>query len=328
MLQSARSGRRTAKALPAHRQVSGRPYREVMDTPAKQNLSSSQPKPSPASPRQLTLTRLLPPGEPAGVQEIVAGFGLDGLAAAGHPGRPSRPHVMLNMVSTADGRATLGGRSGPISGPADRELFHGLRMAVDAVIVGAATVRVERYGRIIPDSARRRRRIEQGLSEEPLACIVSGRLALDAEIPLLADPAARGVILTPSAASLAASAAEVHYIRAERGGQLDLPAALTELRERFGVRTLLCEGGPHLNAQLLAAGLVDELFLSLAPVLAGGDPDRNPAHPEALRILAGPELSPPVALELLGALEHDSSLFLRYGVRGSPDQTETPGADT
>jgi riboflavin biosynthesis pyrimidine reductase len=133
------------------------------------------------------------------------------------------------------------------------------------------------------------------------------------------------VILTPSSASLppGAAAAEVHYIRTERDGQLDLPAALAELRARFGVRTLLCEGGPHLNAQLLAAGLVDELFLSLSPLLAGGDFDENPAHPnpahpEALRILAGPELSPPVALELRGALEHDSGLFLRYSVRPAP----------
>jgi riboflavin biosynthesis pyrimidine reductase len=78
---------------------------------------------------------------------------------------------------------------------------------------------------------------------------------------------------------------------------------------------LLCEGGPHLIAQLLAAGLVDELFLSLSPQLVGGDDlDGNPAHPEALRILAGPELSPPVELELLSALESESHLFLRYRV--------------
>jgi riboflavin biosynthesis pyrimidine reductase len=261
----------------------------------------------------LTLKRLLPAGAPATADEIVADFGLDGLAAAGPQ---NRPYALLNMVSTIDGRATLSGRSGPLSDPADRALFHALRLAVDAVMAGAATVRVERYGRIIPDESRRRHRTERGLSAEPLACIVSGRLALDADIPLLADPAAKVVILTSSAASLPASAAEVHYVRAERDGLLDLPAALAELRERFGVRTLLCEGGPHLNAQLLQAGLVDELFLSLSAQLAGGDPDGNPTHPEPLRILAGAELSPPVDLELLGALEHDSSLFLRYRVRG------------
>ncbi len=92
------------------------------------------------------------------------------------------------------------------------------------------------------------------------------------------------VILTPSTASLPGVAAHVDYVRAGSDGRLDLPAALAELRERFAVRTLLCEGGPHLNTQLLLSGLVDELFLSLSPTLAGGDPA---ATGGALRILAG-----------------------------------------
>jgi riboflavin-specific deaminase-like protein len=269
----------------------------------------------------LTLKRLLPTGDPATAEEIVAGFGLDALASTGPPtaGGRERPYVMLNMVSTADGRASIGGRSGPLSNRADRELFHELRTAVDAVMAGAGTVRLERYGRIIADESRRRRRIERGLTEEPLACIVSGRLALEADIPLLADPTARVAIVTSSTANLQGVAARVDYVRAERDGLLDLPGAFTQLRERLAVRTLLCEGGPHLIAQLLAAGLVDELFLSLAPTLAGGDLDGNPAHPEALRILAGPELSPPVKLELLSVLEHGSHLFLRYRVKVRPD---------
>jgi riboflavin biosynthesis pyrimidine reductase len=279
--------------------------------------AADEQNPNPGGPKPLTLKRLLPAGAPATADEIVADFGLDGLAASGPP---NRPYVMLNMVSTADGHATLDGRSGPISGSADRALFHALRTAVDAVMAGAATVRVERYGRIIPNASRRQSRVARGLREEPLACIVSGRLALEGEIPLLADPAARVVILTPSSASLpaGAAAAEVDYIRAARDGQLDLAAALAELRSRFDVHTLLCEGGPHLNAQLLGAGLVDELFLSLSPLLAGGDPASGG---EALRILAGPSFSPPVALELRGVLEHDSGLFLRYGVRGRPEGT-------
>jgi riboflavin biosynthesis pyrimidine reductase len=300
-----------------------------MDDPAAQN-------PDPVGPQALRLRRLLPPGEPGSVEEIVEGFGLDALGAgeasdesspaltpgdgdsSATPSSTGRPRVILNMVSTADGHATLGGRSGPLSGPADRALFHALRLAVDAVMAGAATVRVERYGRIVPDSARRQTRVARGLCEEPLACIVSGRLALEGDIPLLAEPAARVVILTPSSASLpaGAAAAEVDYIRAARDGQLDLAAALAELRARFGVHTLLCEGGPHLNAQLLGAGLVDELFLSLSPLLAGGDPAAGGS--EALRILAGPPFSPPVALDLRGVLEHDSGLFLRYSVRAAP----------
>jgi riboflavin biosynthesis pyrimidine reductase len=268
--------------------------------------TSADASPEPAREQPLQLRRLLPPAEPATVAEIVEDLGLWERPTPEH----ERPRVLLNVVSTADGRATVGGRSGPISNRADRELFHGLRSAADAILIGAATARVERYGPIIRDDSHRRMRRQRGLQEEPLACIVSGRLALGPEIPLLADPGARVVIITPSEASLPASAAHVDYVRARREGLLDLYAAIAELRERFSVQSLLCEGGPHLARELLAAGLVDELFLSLAPKLAGGEPMRG----EALRILAGAELEPPVELELLGALESDSQLFLRYGV--------------
>ncbi len=256
--------------------------------------------------QQPLLKRLLPTGPPATIAEIVADLGL-----WGRPSRPAgRPHVLANMVATVDGRATLSGRSGPISGAADRALFHGLRAAVDGVLVGAGTVRTERYGRMIPAEPTRRLRQERGLSEEPIACIVSGRLAIDEDLPLLQEPSARVAILTSSSASLPASRAQVDYVRAPSEGRLDLPAALLELRERYDVESLLCEGGPHLCGQLLAAGLLDELFLSISPLLAGGEP----AGGEALRILAGTELQPPLGMELLGVLQSDSYLFLRYGV--------------
>jgi riboflavin biosynthesis pyrimidine reductase len=253
-----------------------------------------------------SLTRLSPAADAATAAEIVEQLGLWERPVSG----AERPHVMLNMVSTADGRATVGGRSGPISNRADRELFHGLRASVDAVLVGAGTVRSERYGRLIPDAARRALRRERGFSEEPLACIVSGRLALDEDIPLLAEPTARVVMLTSSAASLPAARAQIDYIRSAEEGRLDLGGGLRELRERFAVQRVLCEGGPHLCCELLAEGLADELFLSLAPKLAGGEPSSG----EALRILAGGELDPPVELELLSVLQSDSALFLRYGV--------------
>jgi riboflavin biosynthesis pyrimidine reductase len=258
------------------------------------------------SEQPVSLERLLPREDAASVPEIVEQLGLWE--------RPQTtaelPHLVLNMVATVDGRATLGGRSGPISDRADRSLFHGLRTAVDAVLVGAGTVRTERYGRIIMDADRRELRRRRGLSPEPLACIVSGRLAFDDDIPLLAEPEARIVFLTSSAASLPASAAQIEYVRTAEDGRLDLRAGLLELRARFAVDRVLCEGGPHLCAQLLAAGLVDELFLSVAPKLAGGEPSGG----EALRIIAGGELEPTVELELLAILRERSSLFLRYGV--------------
>ncbi|HEY4428681.1 MAG TPA: dihydrofolate reductase family protein [Solirubrobacteraceae bacterium] len=266
------------------------------------------------------LRRLLPPGERVAVAEVVEQLGL-----WDRPPEPAaRQRVLLNMVSTVDGRATLGGRSAPLSGRADRQMFHGLRSAADAVLVGAGTVRMERYGRLVKEASVRRLRLERGLDEEPLACIVSGRLALEPDIPLLADPAARVVIVTSSAASLPATAAEVEYVRSEREGRVDLAAALAELRSRFGVQVLLCEGGPHLGQELFAAGLVDELFLSVSPRLAGGEA----ASGESLRILAGPELEPPTSLEVLGVLECESDLFLRYGVCDRASAALPSGADT
>jgi len=269
--------------------------------------SRADRRPEPQDGELPLFRRLLPAGDPSSAEEVVEHLSLAerGTATA------VRPYVLLNMVSTADGRITVGGRSGALGNRADRALFHALRGAVDAVLVGAGTVRAERYGRIIPDERRRSLRRERGLSEEPLACIVSAGLSLDAEIPLLTVPAARVVIVTPSQASLPPSAAHIDYVREPRDGQLDLPAALEELRGRFGVRTLLCEGGPHLNSQLLAGGLLDELFLSVSPKLAGGE-ERGGQAP--LGILAGAALDPPAELRLLSVMESDSQLFLRYGV--------------
>ncbi len=297
----------------------------------------------------ITFRRLLPPGDPGEIEEIVTGLGLHersrGAApASGTAAARTRPYVVLNMVCTLDGRATLDGRSGPISDAADRALFHGLRSVVDAVMAGAGTVRAERYGPIVPDPERRRLRARLGLRERPLACVVSASLTdlTPERVPLLGDPDSQVAIVTsssenlPETSALSAPVAHVEYVRTGHADgverALDLPAALAVLHDSLQVGTLLCEGGPHLNAQLLAAGLVDELFLSIAPLLAGGgDPadegpggrgsgggdsarDRSP-----LRILAGLDFTPPLALELRSALERDSRLFLRYGVlRSSP----------
>ncbi len=258
---------------------------------------------------EIRLESLLPAGPAITPGELVERMGLWERPSS----PPTRPRVLLNMVASADGRATLSGRSGGLSSPADRALFHALRAAVDGVLVGAGTVRTERYGRLIRDEERRRERESRGLSGEPLACIVSGQLLMAEDIPLLSTPGARVVVMTASAASLPATEARVEYIRSD-SPQLDLSAALAELTERFGVASLLCEGGPHLARRLLGAGLLDELLLSVAPLLAGGEPSSG----EALRILAGPELDTATRLELLGALDAGSTLFLRYRVCGEP----------
>jgi len=218
--------------------------------------------------------------------------------------RPIRPHVAANMVHTSDGRAAVHGRTGPISSLADRQLFHALRTRVDAVMVGAGTLRVERYGRMVPDAARREQRRAAGLQADPLAIVVSGSLNLPADLPLLQDPGSRVVIVTSSSRSLAGVRAQVEYLRAEAA--LDLPGALAQLRDAHGVRAILCEGGPHLNASLLAHGLLDELFLTTVPVLAGAA--------GALSIMDGAPLEAPLGLSLRWMLEHEGELFARYAV--------------
>jgi riboflavin biosynthesis pyrimidine reductase len=222
------------------------------------------------------------------------------------PARPIRPHVAVNMVQTCDGRASVHGRTGPISSLADRQIFHGLRTRVDAVMVGAGTLRVERYGRLVPDAARREQRRAAGLEPDPLAIVVSGSLDLPADLPLLQDPPSRVVIVTAAQHSLAGLRAQVEYLR---WPAVDLPGALAQLRDGYGVRAILCEGGPHLNASLLAQGLMDELFLTTVPVLAGAA--------GALSIMDGAPLQAPLALTLRWMLAHEGELFARYAIGGA-----------
>jgi riboflavin-specific deaminase-like protein len=246
----------------------------------------------------MAFRRIYPDPAALSAQEAAAAFGPIESAP------PGRPYVGLNMVATADGKGTIEGRSGPIGNEDDRELFHELRSRVDAVMVGAGTVRTERYGRIVHDAGRRDRRAERGLEPDPLAVVVTGRLDLPPDLPLLGVPEQRVVVVTGSDLELEPSAAQVEYIRVPNGGFLELASALLELRQRFGVRSVLCEGGPLLNSALIGEGLVDELWLVVAPKLvAGGGPT----------IVTGATLDPPRELELDRVLETgDGYLFLRY----------------
>jgi riboflavin-specific deaminase-like protein len=215
------------------------------------------------------------------------------------------PYTVANFISSADGRATIGGRSGPLSDSSDRAFFHALREAVDAVLAGTGTLRVERYGRLIKDPEARQRRVHRGLAPEPLTIVVSRSGQIPYEIPLFADPEARIVEFTGATAPRPV-AAQRELVSLDPGA-VNLRAVMTRLRSDFGVRTLLCEGGPTLFGSLVAEGLVDELFLTVAPKLVGGD--SNPA------ILAGPPLPEPARLELRSALEREGSLFLRFALR-------------
>ncbi len=252
---------------------------------------------------EVALRRLLP--EPGIVTAVQA---LDGLALAGMA-PDHRPYVVLNMVATADGAASVAHRTAPISNPADRQLFHELRAHVDAVMVGAGTVRTERYGRLVRDSQRRERRVARGLAPDPLAVIVSHRLNLPPDLPLLADPHSRVVVITASDAELAGCAAQISYLRPAPEEEVDLAMMLTRLRLEHGVRSVLCEGGPNLNTTLVPAGLIDELFLAIAPTLAGST--------GSLSIVNRAPLAASIGLDLIWLLESQGHLFARYALQHS-----------
>ncbi len=158
--------------------------------------------------------------------------------------REERPFVAMNFAATVDGRATIGGVSGPIGSATDTAMLAGLRTRFDAVMIGAGTMRAERYGEL-----------------------------------------GRRLVVVESGSE----------------GRVDLVGLLRSLREE-GIRALLCEGGPTLHGALQALGLVDELFLTIAPKLSGGS---------APSILTG-ELPAPAELELAWLLEEDGELFARY----------------
>jgi 5-amino-6-(5-phosphoribosylamino)uracil reductase len=248
----------------------------------------------------MALHRIHPERAAISPDEAISGLGWADLAP------PDRPYLALNMVATADGKAAVGGRTRAISSETDRAIFHNLRTQADAVMVGASTVRSEGYGPVTKTPELRAKREREGVTPDALAIVVSGRLTVPVEVPLLQDPNSRVVIVTQSDGELSGHEARVDYIRIDPG-PFDLRPALRELRERHGVRSVLCEGGPTLNASLLPQGLVDELFLTVAPALVGGD--------HALTIVAGAAHPGMAALELVWALEEDSELYLRYRVK-------------
>jgi riboflavin biosynthesis pyrimidine reductase len=185
------------------------------------------------------MRRLIPDPGPTTIEEQ-----LDGYRPWEEP-REDRPFLAVNFASTVDGRASIGGVSGPIGSATDTAMLAGLRTRFDAVMIGAGTMRAERYS---------------GL-EKRLVVVESG----------------------PE-------------------GWIDLGELLRSLHEE-GVRTVMCEGGQRLHGTLQALGLVDELFLTIAPKLTGG---------EAPRVLEGRALPETEELELAWLLEDDGELFARY----------------
>ncbi|MBB6349221.1 pyrimidine reductase family protein [Nonomuraea muscovyensis] len=211
-----------------------------------------------------------------------------------------RPWLRVNMVASADGATWVEGRSGGLSSKGDRRIFGVLRGMADVIVAGAATVRAEGYGAVEPRESWRA--LREGRPPVPPIAVVTRSLDLDLDGPLFEGALARTIVLTCEAAprKRLEYAAERADVVVAGDAEVDLTAAVRELHAR-GLTRVLCEGGPRLNAQIAAAGLLDELCLTISPMLVGGG---------AARVLDGEPAR--AELRLGHVLEEDGVLFCRY----------------
>jgi riboflavin biosynthesis pyrimidine reductase len=253
------------------------------------------------------MRRLSPAPAPDATRENVPDLSDADLAAAyAYPEGLTRPWVRANMVGTLDGAATASetGLSGGISSRADMRVFGVLRGLADVVVVGGTTVRREGYGPARPKRGWAEAREAEGRGPVPAIAVVSGSLDLDPEAPLFTEARVRTLVLTSRTAppDRRAALAEVAEVVDAGEEDVDIPVAVGALAAR-GLPRVLCEGGPRLLAQVAGAGLLDELCLTVSPLLVAGD---------APRVLRGAPLHPPAALRLGHVLEEDGWLFLRH----------------
>lgn len=241
----------------------------------------------------LTLTRLYP-----GPHELV-----DAAVAYAYPAEASR-YLRVNMVSSVDGAATLDGRVGSLTGPADQQLLLLLRALADVLVVGAGTIRAEGYGPLTvgPDLAE----LRAGTGQSPAPRLVVPTRSLDLDLGSAAFTEALEpplVVTTQLATSARLRAAETVAEVVVLGEETVDLTAMVGLLLVAGARRILCEGGPALLAGLFAEDLVDELCLAVAPVVVGGSESR---------ITAGPALPAPLPLKPAHVAEAEEFLFLRY----------------
>ncbi|WP_347057222.1 dihydrofolate reductase family protein [Blastococcus sp. HT6-30] len=217
------------------------------------------------------------------------------------PGRRLR----MDFIASPDGAITVGGVSGGLGSPGDRRVFRVLRALADVVLVGHGTAAAEGYRPVLPDSEVGRLRRSTGVSATAPIAVVSRRASLDPAGRLVADAVSPTIVVTCAVADPARRA-----VLADAGAEVlvcgdddvDLPAALDALADR-GLEQVTCEGGPQLLRSALAAGVVDELDLSVSPALVGGE----------ARLL-DTALPHPARLTLRQVLEEDGMLFTRYDV--------------
>lgn len=222
-------------------------------------------------------------------------------------GRPGPAHLRVNFVTGLDGAVELDGHSAGLSGEPDKRVFGVLRMLCDALVVGAGTLRQEQYNALRLDERRRAWRRAHGLAEYPTLVVVSRSLTLDPAQAAFTDAPVRPLVLTSERANAPAGLTDVADLLRHGTDKVDLAGGLAALHAR-GLRHLLCEGGPHLFGALTAAGLVDELCLTVSPLLTG---------PGAGRITAGPSC-PPLGMTLRHVLAADDGALILRHTRAAP----------
>lgn len=211
-----------------------------------------------------------------------------------------RPWVTVNFVTSIDGATTVGGKSSPLGDDDDLAMFQAIRSLPDVILVGAGTVRAEDYRPVALDEDRRAIRRERGQTDDPILAIVTGSLGIDPEARVFGDADHKPLILTsttvdPGRLVNIGDSAEIAFL-------VELtPAAILDQLGAAGV--VLLEGGPTLTGQFVAAGLVDEMCLTVSPQLVAGD---------SKRVAVGAEASPPLGMRLDRAHMGEHSLFLRY----------------
>jgi 2,5-diamino-6-(ribosylamino)-4(3H)-pyrimidinone 5'-phosphate reductase len=226
---------------------------------------------------------------------------------------PTRPYLLINMVSSLDGSATAEGKASGIGTAADRQAMRTLRSKADAVMIGAGTLRAERLSLSLD---------AEDPGSRPLAVILTNTGDVPLENNLIRDERQKVVVLLADSAGETVSGdlrryAEVLRVRTTSSGTIDLANAIEILKAEHAVDRLLVEGGPSLNHSLISENLADELFITLAPMLLGENEADAPA------ILNG-SLAEPRDLYLLSAYLIRDELFLRYALKTRQDPDTGP----
>jgi riboflavin biosynthesis pyrimidine reductase len=214
--------------------------------------------------------------------------------------REGRPWVMLNMVESVDGGTAVRGGASALNDEDDRAFFLAMRAVADVVLAGAQTIRSENYGSLRLDEERIRHRQQAGMSDVPVLAIPTRSLNLDPAASVFSDPAHRPMILTGTDVDQARLDALSGVANIVQTDNLDGRGIVDQLSF---AKVILCEGGPTINSQLIAAGMVDEIAVTVSPMVALG---------ESQRIAHGEPLESPIDMRLDRILHGDRSLFLRY----------------